>query len=182
MLTQSVIDDLKQYLALHYRPEGAKIRAFDQENESSHNNAAPIGALVASVISSDFFKGLERLVSKLDMTFSEKLMWWIEKKGRKPADVNGKVGITKSHFAKIRNNIKYHPTKETALAFVVALHLTLEEAADLLKRAGDILSESCLGDMIVAYFLEAGRYDIDEVNDALDKYGCKVLTNWRKSK
>ena len=156
MLEQELIDDLKQYLVVHYRPEGATIRAFARDDEDQHKTAGPLGGLAAAVISADFFKGIDYLVSKL--------------------------GISKSHFAKIRNNPQYHPTKETVLAFVVALHLYFDEAADLLKRAGYAMSERYLGDMIVAYFLEAGRYNIDEVNEALYMHDCKPLTNWRESK
>ena len=127
-------------------------------------------------------KGIEHLASKLEMSFSDKLMWWIKKQKRKPADVYGAVGISKGLFAKIRNNSQYHPTKETVLAFVVALHLSTEDAADLLRRAGYALSPSSLGDMIVAYFLNAKRYNIDEVNEALYTHDCKTLTNWRDCK
>ena len=68
------------------------------------------------------------------------------------------------------------------LAFVVALHLSLEEADDLLERAGYALSKSRLGDMIVKCFLEMKRYNLDEINEALYIHDCKPLTNWRESK
>ena len=117
-----------------------------------------------------------------EMSFSEKLMWWIKERKRKPVEIYRAAGVTKAHFAKIRNNVQYHPTKETVLAFAIALHLSMDEAADLLKRAGYALSESRLGDMIVKFFLEMKRYNIDEINEALYTHGCKTLTNWRSTK
>lgn len=184
MLDQELQEDLRQYLLLHYRPEGAEARNFTEEQEKGPRLAtqgAPLIGAAAAALSIDFIKGLEYLSEKLEMSFSEKLMWWIKKRKREPVDVYSAVGITKGHFAKIRNNIKYHPTKETVLAFVFALHLDIEEAADLLRRAGYALSPSSLGDMIVMYFLEHDRYKIDEVNEALYSNGCKPLTNWRES-
>ena len=182
MLDQELKDELERYLLLHYRPEGTVVKRFEDESEESAK--APVLCLpgIVAAISTDFLKGIDYLASKLQMSFSEKLMWWIEKRKRKPVEIYSAVGITKGHFAKIRNNIQYHPSKETVLAFVVALHLSMDEAADLLKRAGYALSESCLSDVIVAYFLEAKRYNIDEVNEALYRHDCKPLTNWRECK
>lgn len=182
MLNQDLKDELERYLLLHYRPDGAVVKNFDDEpEEPPQTSVAGLSGIVAAV-STDFLKGIDYLASKLQMSFSEKLMWWIKERKRKPVEIYSAVGITKGHFAKIRNNIHYHPTKETVLAFVVALHLSMDEATDLLKRAGYALSDSCLSDMIVTYFLEAKRYNIDEVNEALYRYDCKPLTNWRECK
>ena len=74
----------------------------------------------------------------------------------------------------------HHPTKETALAFVIALHLDFDEAADLLKRAGYTLSHSSESDIIVESFIERGAYNIDDINYQLYSRGHRTLTNWRK--
>ena len=183
MLEQELKDELERYLLLHYRPQGTIVRSFEEEPVGPFKTSATgLPGTVVAAVSTDFLKGIDYLASKLQMSFSEKLMWWIKERKRKPVEIYSAVGITKGHFAKIRNNIHYHPTKETVLAFVVALHLSMEEAADLLKRAGYALSDSCLSDMIVAYFLEAKRYNIDEVNEALYRHDCKPLTNWRDCK
>lgn len=183
MMNKYLKDELERYLLLHYRPDGVVVKNFDDEPEESPKTyVTGLSGIVAAAVSTDFLKGIDYLASKLQMSFSEKLMWWIDKRKRKPVEIYSAVGITKGHFAKIRNNIQYHPTKETVLAFVVALHLSMDEATDLLKRAGYALSDSCLSDMIVTYFLEAKRYNIDEVNEALYRYDCKPLTNWRECK
>lgn len=124
---------------------------------------------------------LDFFLKKMELSFSEKLMQLIEHKGRKPSEVYSKAGITKNLFSKIKNDNEYHPTKETALAFAVALHLDLDETADLLKRAGYTLSHSSESDLIVEFFIERGIYNIDEINNQLDCRGHKPLTNWRRS-
>lgn len=184
MLAQEIIQDLEQYIIFHYRPEGAKKKAFDKggERTSAQLSAGGLFPFAACALPFDMLKKIESLVSKMEMSFSEKLMWWIKERKCKPVDIYRDVGITRAHFAKIRNNVQYHPTKETVLAFVVALHLSMDEAVDLLKRAGYALSPSCLGDVIVAYFLEVKRYNIDEINLALYRYNCRPLTNWRECK
>ena len=171
---ENLSQEIDAYIRWHYRPEGIKIKDF-------------IGGLGGHTfgVGMDVHTGtakwaLSFLLDKLELTFSEKLMKLIEKKGRKPADVYTKAGVTKAHFSKIKADKDYHPTKETALAFVVALHLDLDEAADLLKRAGYTLSHSSESDLIVEFFIDRGIYNIDEINFQLDSRGHRTLTNWRK--
>ena len=182
MFSEEIREDIERYIILHYRPEGAKERRFDKKELGGAHACSFVPAIGAAAISSNFFKSIGNLVAKLDMTFSEKLMWWIKERGLEPVDVYESAGITKEHFSKIKKNSKYHPTKETALAFVMALHLNMEAAMDLLKRAGYALSQSSKSDIIVAYFLEHGIYKLDTVNEALYSFGCKPLSNWRATK
>lgn len=74
---------------------------------------------------------LSFLLKKLEPTFSESLMELIEKKGCTPAEIYTKAGVTKSHFAKIKADKDYPPSKETELTFAVVLHLDLKETAEL---------------------------------------------------
>ena len=186
MLERELTEELERYILLNYRPEGAVEKHFAEESKKSNDVANEnLGLGVswnACMTLPQIMKRIESLAAKRGMSFSEKLMWWIKERKRKPVEIYGAAGVTKAHFAKIRNNVHYHPTKETVLAFVIALHLSLDESVDLLERAGYALSKSNLGDVIVKCFLEIQRYDIDEINDALDSHGCKTLTNWRKEK
>ena len=70
-------------------------------------------------------------------------------------------------FSKIRGNQEYHPKKATVLSLAVALRLSVDEAVDLLQRAGYSLSNSSRQDIIVRYFLQQGEYDIFTINEAL---------------
>ena len=187
MLDGKLSAELERYLLLNYRPEGAAEKSFANESSDVEERPSSVAGAkgifpfaVGAVI--DILKGTDSLAQHLDMSFSEKLMWWIKKRNRTAVEIYHAAGVTKEHFAKIRNNAQYHPTKETVLAFVVALHLSLEEADDLLERAGYALSKSRLGDMIVKCFLEMKRYNLDEINEALYIHDCKPLTNWRESK
>lgn len=186
MLEHGLIEELERYILLNYRPAGAKEKFFAENPKKEKDSAGgdlEIGVPFAACIAlPELMKGIDSLAAKLEMSFSEKLMWWIKERKRRPVEIYNAAGVTKAHFAKIRNNVQYHPTKETVLAFVIALHLSMDEAADLLKRAGYALSDSRLGDMIVKFFLEIKRYNIDEINEALYMHDCKTLTNWRESK
>ncbi len=129
------------------------------------------------VYSTKLQETLNSIVKTLELTFSGKLMQLIAKKGIKPAEVYTKAGITKAHFSKIKKKNDYRPRKETALALALALKLTIDETNDLLYRAGYILSRSIAEDIIVASYIEEGKYDVDEINIILYKNGAKPLTN-----
>ena len=80
MLSQEFREELENYILLHYRPEGAIERHFDDDDEKSLSSGMALGAIAAS-ISPNLFKGIDYLIAKLGATFSEKLMWWIKKQG-----------------------------------------------------------------------------------------------------
>ena len=122
------------------------------------------------------------MLNDVPPSFSESLMELIEKKGRTPAEIYPKAGVTKSHFAKIKADKDYHPSKETELAFAVVLHLGLKETAELIKRAGYTLSHGNESDLIVEYFITKGIYSVDSINEQLCFQGHKPLTNWQKLK
>lgn len=132
--------------------------------------------------SGDAMRALDFVRNKMESSFSERLLQLMEQKGRKPAEVYIRVGITKTHFSKIKTGRDYHPTKETAFAFAIALYLKPDETEDLLKRAGYSISHSSERDLIVEFCIKREIYDIDEVNSLLDQRGHKPLTNWRKTK
>lgn len=118
-------------------------------------------------------------MSATDKTFVERLLFLMERSGKAPSEIYTKAGVTRQHFYKIRNNLDYKPTKETALAFAIALRLSLEETKDLIGRAGFMLSSSSKSDRIVEYFIKEGIYDVDEINYNLDARGLGTLTNRR---
>ena len=122
---------------------------------------------------------LDAVIKMADKTFAEQLLALMEKKGKTPSEIYAKAGITKQHFSKIKNNTDYKPTKETALAFAVVLHLSINETKDLIGRAGFTLSPSSKRDLIVEYFIKEKIYDMDELNYNLDVRGFGTLTNRR---
>ncbi len=57
----------------------------------------------------------------------------------------------------------------------MALELPLAQAETLLARAGYAFSPSSAADVIVRWFIEEGRYDIFEINEALYAYDQRLL-------
>ncbi|MDO4750361.1 MAG: O-acetyl-ADP-ribose deacetylase, partial [Eubacteriales bacterium] len=97
---------------------------------------------------------LEDLLVDLDAGFSETLMKLIDRTGKKDSEIYKKANIDRKLFSKIRKNPDYKPSKATAVAFAIALELSLEETRDFIARAGFALSHSSKFDVIIEYFIK----------------------------
>jgi len=118
---------------------------------------------------------LDKIVDRLDESFSQTLLKLIDSKGKTDVEVYKKANIDRRHFSKIRSNASYTPSKRTVLALAIALELTLPQTNDLLRRAGYSLSHSSKFDVIIEYFIKNGIYDVFVINQVLFKYDQPLL-------
>ena len=120
-------------------------------------------------------RSLEEALKAADIGFSEALLKLIDKSGHKDSTVYKKAHVSKQHFSKIKNNPHYKPTKETAIAFALALELDVAQTNDLIGRAGYTLSNSSKFDLIIRYFIEQKKYNIVEINTVLYEFDQRLL-------
>ena len=121
----------------------------------------------------------EDLIAELEKarrkTFTETLMWYIAKTGKTDSAIYNSALMDRRLFSKIMSDRNYKPSKDTAVALVLALHLNLEQAEDLLKRAGYSLSHSNKRDIVIEYFIREEVYDLMIINDVLYKLEEKKI-------
>ena len=94
--------------------------------------------------------------------------------GDAPTVYNAAHVSRKTYSAIVSNELR-PVSKQTAIAFALALRLTGRELLDFLGAAGFALSEFMLEDMIVRRCVIAGIYDVDRVNEILKAHGADPL-------
>ena len=118
---------------------------------------------------------LEDELDDVEESFAEALFRLIDEREMSDAECYKKAHIDRKTFSKIRTLKDYKPRKTTAAAFAIALKLPLDEAKDLIEKAGYSLTHSSKFDIILEYFIKKGKYDIFEINEALYAFGEKIL-------
>lgn len=119
---------------------------------------------------------LEQFVAnELKPSFHTLLFGYIDNMELADTDVYRRAGIDRRLFSKIRSNPNYHPSKQTALALSLALHLSKEQTEEMLASAGHALSQSMVRDIIILFCIEHQIYDLHDVNEILAHFEQPVF-------
>lgn len=118
---------------------------------------------------------LTTFLKKKDAGFAVTLVNLIEHSGKKNSEVYKKANVDKKLFSKIVNNVNYHPSKQTAVAFAIALELNFQQTQDLIGRAGYTLTHSSRFDLIIEFFIRRKLYNIFEINEVLFEFDEVLL-------
>ena len=127
------------------------------------------------IIDGSFFDPARNTLT-LEEGFAEAVLKKIDEKGLTDPQCYTRANLSRAVFNKLKQSAiapekySYSPSKSTALALVIALELSLDDANDLLKKAGFAISHSNRRDIIVEYFLVHHIYDIFAINEVLFRF------------
>ena len=107
--------------------------------------------------------------------FSVNVLRLAKEKGKTYPEIYKAAHIDRKVFSKLKNDVNYSPSFETAVAIAIGLELNLEETKNLLSKARYSLSHSYDRDLVLEYLISEGIYDMDIINDILYKYTGFIL-------
>ena len=168
---EQYIDDV--YAGERFEAPREMRRQVDRE-EAAAGSFADMPCLAPSGPTMDMYT-LAEMLDQVDESFGKTVLRKIDEKGMTDVECYKRANIDRRLFNKIKNEPNYRPGKQTALAIAIALRLTLSETKELLMKAGFALSHSNKADIVVEYCIQAGLYDIFQINELLFRFDLSPL-------
>ena len=179
-------EELKQYLEENlYKNSNRKklfknfitrIKDVSKNDEFEENEYYSISSIdiTNEINDSSIDKYIENNENKYS-DFQTTLFKMIDDRNLKDSDVYNKVHIDRRLFSKIRNDKKYHPSKETVILLGLSLELNEQEIDTLLNSASYSLPKNNRYDLIIRFCFINKIYKISTINDLLFDYTCKLF-------
>ena len=163
----------EQHMTWDDEPHHAQFQTIDDSFEEKND---PLTGVWLNYLTEAEARALGiTLNQRRDKTFSELLVQFIRERGYRDPYVYKRAQIDKRLFSKIVSNPYYRPSKDTVIAFALALNCSLEEADKLLESAGFLLSRSSRRDMLIKWSFVHKLYDLTAVNEILDRFDEKII-------
>lgn len=170
LIGKNLFNNIQSYIDDNYVDSHLRRRALCAISEKELTSPAP-----RPLMAKEEGRSLRNLLKQQEESFSDMVLRLIREKHMSEVEVYKAANLDRKLFSKLRSNSEYQPSKNTALALAVGLRLNVDEARDLLGKAGYALSRSSKQDIIVEYFLQEEIFDIMTINEALFDFHQRLL-------
>lgn len=156
--------------------ESSQIKYSARYSLSDNYDDERIGSTIrASALTQTFRSAKKALDTYADMSFVDKMQEYIRAKNLRDVDVYKAAQIDRRLYSKLMSDRTYKPSKDTCIALALALKLSMDQAKDLLTRAGYALSHSNKRDLAIEYCFADSIYDVNDVNELLYHLDLKTI-------
>ena len=179
--SQKLFNDIQEFIDDEYVDEHDEdfYEEYDEEADKGivFSKCCQAPMIMADIAEPNSAKGLSlhEYINKMDKSFQEMLFDLIDRSGMTDVECYKRANVDKRTFSKIKGNKDHRPSKQTVIAFAIALQLDLEETQALLATVGYTLSKCNVFDKIIRYFIHNKNYDIFEINEALFEFDQVLL-------
>ena len=155
-------------------PDDVRDRAAEAHGKDWLLKGAPEGTVVPPPASRETVRTPN--LKSANPSFAARLIILVRDRfGNDAPSIYRAAHVSRKTYSAIVSNELRTVSKQTAVAFALALRLSAHETNELLKSAGFSLSDFILEDMIVKACIQTGIYALDEVNEILATHGAKIF-------
>lgn len=171
---------LERYIRAYYKPERLETPSikgenfthelFNDEDLNADQESVPAKKETKNNQFLNLYHSVKSPLLPRGKSFSELLFHLLDEKNIDEVDLYQSIGMSRTHFSKIRSNIHYQPTKETVFRLAIGMKLNLEETLQLLSAAGFSFKLSSYLDLVVRWALEQSIYNQQFIDEMLIDY------------
>lgn len=177
MLDEQLLSDIETYLNENYLPDkGIGWFVPPALTEQSKTTYTRPGEIESDMQIEGKPNEYSTLVStKFDEQskgqIKEKVCGYLEERGLSDEDLSAASGVSEDVIAQLKEKDDYRPSKNAVLALSVGLHLSVAQAEELLALEGHDLRKGSRFDLIITYCLNHEFYDVETINQLMQRYG-----------
>ena len=179
MSENNIFDQLDFYIKSNYVEEAIDFVCDEVTDHTYDDPEDPFTIISQSVSCRPVTDSDQKLLDEgeTEESFQETFLGFMKSKGiDEDTDLYNKIPIDRKLLVKIRENPDFVPIKNLVILLGLGLELNRDEIDTLLKSARYRLSRSHKDELVAAFCVENGIYDIKLIDKMLDEQGMPLIS------